>query len=390
MSRSESAASNTADQRYLLHGTGLPAQGAMVDITFGPTGLLCAEPEGDVEVPYARITTRPGGWNGESLLLEWDVRRGARSLLLERPERFDDLVRSLPADMRQRLEGWRRDVRRNRRVLHVSLVVVIAVTLLPLFAISVLMLNADGIATRAVQRVPVGWQEALGDQGLRDLHVTGRVRSAGPAFEAVQRVTQSLTPHAAADVTWNVLLVDDRRHDAVALPGGSIVLWSGLLREMRDENELAGVLAHSMQHVQLQHSLERFLRQRGLRQTLGLLLRGQAALDEVDARLAAPLLDLAYTRDQEHEARTAAAAQLQRAGWNTTGFTTLLQRLDTAASELPAILQSHPSQAGRSRAVAAADAASSPVAASWQAVLDDLQEAPGGAEESAGSPTPMP
>lgn len=370
-------------QRLLVHGPGLPAQGALLPVTFGAQALRVEEPDGVVEVPYDQLTTRPGGWSGESLLLEWDTPHGARSLLLDQPRRFAGLVESLPPDMRRRLDSWRHDVRRNRRVLHGSLVVVIAATMLPLIGISILMLNAGAVARRAVDKLPDAWVQQLDQQAVRDLHVAGRLRERGVAAARFRGVATALADNADAAVDWTFLLVEDPRHDAVALPGGTVVLWSGLMREMHSDAELAGVLAHQMAHVIHRHTLQQTLRQLGLRTTLGLVVFGDGTLGEVDARTSALLTQTKYTRPQEAQARQSAERLVQRAGWEPSGYDALVQRLDRLASSLPAILETHPRPDGRQRAL---ETSARAIAAGWQAVLDDLENAE--PPDRDGAPTP--
>jgi len=367
-------------ESLLVHGPGLPVQGTLVPVSFGAHGLQLREPSGrQVEVSYDRLTTRPGGWNGESLLLEWDSVDGPRTVLLKDPERFRSLVERLPQDMRQRLQGWRKDVRRNRRVLHIGLVVVIACTLVPLIAVSILMLNAQGLVRRAVDRIPVSWEQQLGQQAYRDLRLEGRIRTSGVAATTFAAVADRLTDQVDAPYSWEVVLVEDARLNAMALPAGHIVVWSGLLRQMRSEDELAGVLAHEIQHVVQRHSLQQTVHAMGMRTVLGLLVFGDGALDAVGRETAAQLTDLAYSRQQELEADAGARELLQQTPWDARAFVALLQRIDRSAHELPALLVSHPRGSERAAALLADDPAtggsSGAVTPTWRLVLEDLDAA---------------
>ena len=48
------------------------------------------------------------------------------------------------------------------------------------------------------------------------------------------------------DLPWRFAIVDTDSLGAFAAPGGNVVITAGLMRLMRDENELAGVLAHEI------------------------------------------------------------------------------------------------------------------------------------------------
>jgi Zn-dependent protease with chaperone function len=62
-----------------------------------------------------------------------------------------------------------------------------------------------------------------------------------------------------------LLVADSPVVNAFAAPGGRIVVFRGLLEKTGRPEELAGVLAHEMQHVVLRHPLEAILRQISLR-----------------------------------------------------------------------------------------------------------------------------
>lgn len=47
--------------------------------------------------------------------------------------------------------------------------------------------------------------------------------------------------------------------NAVALPGGNIVVFGGLLENTRSPEELAGVIAHEMQHISKRHVTKRII-----------------------------------------------------------------------------------------------------------------------------------
>ncbi|MCR4315453.1 MAG: M48 family metalloprotease [Planctomycetes bacterium] len=55
---------------------------------------------------------------------------------------------------------------------------------------------------------------------------------------------------------WYFLVVDSQEINAFALPGGFIVITSGMLRSLENEDELAFVLGHEITHVTLRHALD--------------------------------------------------------------------------------------------------------------------------------------
>jgi predicted Zn-dependent protease len=130
------------------------------------------------------------------------------------------------------------------------------------------------------------------------------------------------------------------------MPGGVIVVHTGLIRATRRPEELAGVLAHEVQHVEQRHSLKAVIKEAGLRGLwaalsgdLGGTLAGQAALE---------LGALRFSRDAEREAdargfETLVARDIDPAGM-VDFFGTMAQR--TGASP-PAWLSTHPASEAR-------------------------------------------
>lgn len=63
------------------------------------------------------------------------------------------------------------------------------------------------------------------------------------------------------DLPWRFAVVDTESLGAFAAPGGNVIITAGLMRLMRDENELAGVLAHEIAHVVEKHHVHAIMKQ---------------------------------------------------------------------------------------------------------------------------------
>jgi predicted Zn-dependent protease len=72
----------------------------------------------------------------------------------------------------------------------------------------------------------------------------------------VNRVGKWVALHSdRPDLPWTFSVIDTETINAFALPGGSIIVSSGLLKRLGSESELAGVLAHEIAHVVKKHQL---------------------------------------------------------------------------------------------------------------------------------------
>ncbi|MDI6782344.1 MAG: M48 family metalloprotease [bacterium] len=141
--------------------------------------------------------------------------------------------------------------------------------------------------------------------------------------------------------------------NAYALPGGKISITRGLLGLMKNEDQLAGVLGHEIGHVSARHVAAGYTR--SVLTNLGLsLLDTVMSAKEVKHReyyntaagLAANLIVMKYSRDQEREADALGMEYMVKAGYNPQGFVQSMQILQSLSqrepSKLEVMFQSHP------------------------------------------------
>lgn len=158
---------------------------------------------------------------------------------------------------------------------------------------------------------------------------------------------------------FEFFVVDDQRINAFALPGGYIGVHSGLLEATRNEDELAGVLAHEVAHVTQRHiarSIHASQRQSLLTTAimLGALVAGVAggSPDALQAGIAvaqgtAIQQQINFTRSNEHEADRIGISALSDAGYDPFGmasFFEVMSRQQPATMEMraPEFLRTHP------------------------------------------------
>lgn len=98
-----------------------------------------------------------------------------------------------------------------------------------------------------VSRLPAGLEQRLGMVYSSMYETDGSTA----AENELQRIVDDLSkeiPGGSKSFRYRVNIADNPQVNALALPGGNIVVFSGLLKEMGSENELAFVLAHELGH----------------------------------------------------------------------------------------------------------------------------------------------
>ena len=145
------------------------------------------------------------------------------------------------------------------------------------------------------------------------------------------------------DITYYFAILNSDTVNAFSTPGGYIFITRGALRQMRDEAELAGVLAHEIAHVNLRHVLTEienryFVRKagetamqaagayggRGGAATMTALQAGGPVFSQI-ADFATEVVFKGYGRTQEIEADKIGVEYAYRAGYNPYGLVSFLE-----------------------------------------------------------------
>lgn len=158
------------------------------------------------------------------------------------------------------------------------------------------------------------------------------------------------------DYKWEVNLVESKELNAWCMPGGKIVVYTGILPVTKDDAGLATVMGHEIAHAIAGHSAER-MSQEMVSQGLGTV--GNVALSNNPKSqslfntlygVGTPLMMLKYSRNQELEADKLGLIFMAMAGYNPQNATAFWQRMAAASagSQKPAeFLSTHPSDATR-------------------------------------------
>ncbi len=152
----------------------------------------------------------------------------------------------------------------------------------------------------AVRLIPRDFEtRAFADLQFADPGDPGRP---DPRRASVRGLVQRLTAHwKGAPYAFRVSITDSPELNAGAFPGGAIMVTSGLLAEVRSENELAFVLGHELGHFQGRHHLRRL----GRTVLYGLAasaVLGQAGSAAQTGSLVTSLTERGFDRSQEEEA----------------------------------------------------------------------------------------
>ncbi len=155
--------------------------------------------------------------------------------------------------------------------------------------------------------------------------------------------------------TWEFKLVKDNSINAFAMPGGKVVVYSGLLPVTQNEASLAVVIGHEIGHVVAKHANERISQQLALQYgsaVAGELLGGVAAtqIGQTVFGLGAQMgVMLPYARKQEYEADELGLIFMAMAGYDPRVAIPFWTRMaqSSQGGKIPEFLSTHPTDAKR-------------------------------------------
>lgn len=340
-------------------------------------------------VPGAALAFEARGFNDQQLAIRWSDADGRRLLMLDATAAavFTDGV---PTLLHERLARVRNVPRRTARRFRFGLAGLALIMLLPVAAVIAFVFDGDALVDAVVRRIPAGIEQKLGAAALASTTASTRMITAGPAYEAVQAIGRRL---ARPDEHLRFYLADDARINAYAAPGGVVVVQSGLVAAAQAPEEVAGVLAHEIAHVELRHGLRQIVKSAGLQALVSLVIGDWGVLGDAGTQLAT----LKFSRDAEREADARALDRLHAARVDARGLVRFLDGLNRRAGDAtpPALLSTHPPTPERLAALAAdlntkGRGTPQAIGVDWEAVRAQVSVATRPATDAVPAPSPGP
>lgn len=183
-----------------------------------------------------------------------------------------------------------------------------------------------------------------------------------PVTQYVQQLGRRLQQVIPQQYSWpyQFHVIQQKDINAFALPGGPIFVNIGTITAADNEAELAGVMAHEMSHVYMQHSVKA-MRKQGMAQgiagiiggILGSVIGGTGgALANIGVQSIGGVLSLKYSRADEAQADAVGAIIMYKANYNPIYMAQFFQKLEKMGGAAgPQFLSDHPNPGNRVEAV---------------------------------------
>ena len=276
----------------------------------GKTGLI----------PYEGVVLKLGGASNRLVFIQhpslpdWTVFTSDRSLLKD-PQLRDQ----------SKLVG---QLNRARAVRKFNWLLLTAVILLVIAVPALFLLQMDQISARLARQIPVEWEQKLADTALAQYRIDQELLDEAIAEPLLEPLVKPLIEALEQPrYQFEFHIVNDSSVNAFALPGGKVVIHSGLIMEAQSAAELMGVLGHEINHVTEQHGLRNVIGSVGVYVTVSALIGDVNGLLASLATYAPLLLNQSYSRGFEREADERGVELLWAAGVDPQGLVQFFRKL---------------------------------------------------------------
>jgi predicted Zn-dependent protease len=148
----------------------------------------------------------------------------------------------------------------------------------------------------------------------------------------------------AKEFNWEIRIINDTTLNAFCTPGGYIYFYTGILKFLDSEDELAGVLGHEIAHADLRHSTSQMTKMFGVSVISSYLLGN----NEMANQITQALIGLKFSRTHESEADYNSVKYLCKTPYNAAGGAGFFEKISAlGGAGVPEFLSTHPSPDNR-------------------------------------------
>jgi len=174
-----------------------------------------------------------------------------------------------------------------------------------------------------------GEERSLGSRMAGQIKAESQIVTDPTVNEYVNRVGQRIVRLSdRPGIPYEFVVIESKDVNAFALPGGYIYVYTGLLKHLDTEAQLAGVLGHEISHVVARHGVKQLQEGMGLQVLSQILLGGSSETTQALVGQSLALLMKGYSRSMESEADHMGILYSTRAGHNPRGMVQVLEKLN--------------------------------------------------------------
>lgn len=203
----------------------------------------------------------------------------------------------------------------------------------------------------AVRALPLSVDEKIGAIAVESMDLGDELGPEHPATEMVAAIVNELQPFAAIpQMDFHVMVVESDDVNAFALPGGQIVVFTGLIERAESAEQVAGVIAHEMAHATLRHGLQSVGQSIGIIAAIQIMVGDVGGLVALGSELAQESILTGYSRGAEIEADLEGARMLHAAKIDPQAMAEFFELLKEQHGDIPGVvawISTHPQHEDR-------------------------------------------
>lgn len=200
-------------------------------------------------------------------------------------------------------------------------------------------------------------EKSLGQSSYNEFLAQAKISKDLAASQRVTKIGQKIAAVANRDdFDWEFTLVESKEINAFCLPGGKVVVYTGILQVAQNDDQLATVMAHEIAHALARHGAERMTHQQianMVQEISTAVVIAKAPEYKEGFNLAYGLgtqygVMLPYSRSHEHEADEIGVHLMYKAGYNIDEAVKFWQNMKKfKGKSQPEFLSTHPSDTNR-------------------------------------------
>lgn len=197
-----------------------------------------------------------------------------------------------------------------------------------------------------------GYENSLGVEGYAEYKEKYKTSTNAEYNQALDRCGKAIAKASNVDdFDWQFVVLETDEQNAFCLPGGKVAVYSGIMKLMKNEAELAFVVAHEVGHAIARHSGERL--SWGYLQSFGAMLIEQGLNSEAASSIYGIGTNLGvmlpFSRSNESEADLIGLLLMAKAGYDPAASVQFWSRFGSGSStdKLSGLLSTHPCDADR-------------------------------------------
>ncbi|WCL49908.1 M48 family metallopeptidase [Leptospira sp. GIMC2001] len=313
--------------RYFSGSTPIPRVGV---VTFEKDSLLFRDDESDIRFQISDFHRIESHADKLNLILFEDERTESPILELQ-----------IPAKSHKEIKKIFTSIKKEKSIVHkfkhffysLSKLQIASLSIISLIIVSLLFFI---IGNYSYKLVPSSADNYLGSNVESLFEKEFTFCDDEQSVQAVERIVRDIRP-SNSPFTYKVKIAKSPISNAFALAGGRIYILSGLLNESDSPDELAGVIAHEIAHIEQRHHVRNMIKALGTAFLVSMIIGpgiGDFEVLETATEIGSTLLILKYSRDFEEEADKVGTDFLHDAGYSAHGMLDFFRKVYESESSL--------------------------------------------------------